>query len=1027
MKKIVVTLLLLFSFFQTLSATNLAIMNLDELSDDELILMCQIREMECNGSREDILQSLRQQFIEEFGENETQFKEIEDKGIEEIEDSFSFDIKNANTLKLINDSNSIIILEGNVELVFNLEDDEKTINAQKIIIDNEKKKLVGLVNVNYLSNESTIKSFSQEISGDIIYYDFNRDKLLINNGNISTQRKNSEDENVFFNATSSSMAIDSINNSLVLKNGYITTNVKTSYFSISADTISILNHGDMYFKNAKISIGRVPVLYLPFFFSPGAQMLGNPAIGYEYSRGSFVNTTFEIFGKYPNFEDSDSSSFNSLLKNNNTSDKYSEGSIYLKSESDDEIEIWAQESDSFLAFMFDAYEKTPNSIDNNLDKGSIVFSYSYELNLINDTLKLQSNAITSFASDGKTQIDKVNYYPKFRYDLEFKTTLNIKDGKLEFYIPLISDPKVKKTYANRLSTFTIDSLWDSDKTFPSSYDSDIMSYTSYLKANYKYSPKFLKPIISLININEIEAKVDYNWTFENGEYCYAVDDITFPDFDFYINGSFINLSKEINEKSYKDVDNFDKETTDIINKLYPSSLKVENKVINNISNFNMSYTLDNNFSSTYENDDTYDKYNQTLFNLKTSANLAPNIISLNNKLNFKYIYSDDSNQDSEKSIIIKTTNEILLDKINLNYYFDSSLYKWESIEDSSGVVSTKSLFEFSDEFVTKHEFELLDTYSIYDLKITPAIKLVIPPLNWSLKPSFNLSLNDISDKTIFTFDIDSNNFELTDIENNLDFDMNNLSLSFDFFYDIEESYSAINVIDPLKIDTNIIFYDKENNQYFSHNNTYYGLYDGVNNYFSKFNFTYKNSFFQSKLNFYTNDNSLALDYFKNTISFENLERYWWKNRIGLNLDVDLTFNYSKRDIYATYFSLSSSINYRIAEFLLLDFKIKTSNYSFYQYYENDKFIFKNMFSDLLKSFDLFNGGIYNTQFNLENISLDLVHMMEDWDLHCKYEGSVVLSNYNYQWVPSVSIFLQWDALPELKVDQSFSKNGSEWQ
>ena len=33
---------------------------------------------------------------------------------------------------------------------------------------------------------------------------------------------------------------------------------------------------------------------------------------------------------------------------------------------------------------------------------------------------------------------------------------------------------------------------------------------------------------------------------------------------------------------------------------------------------------------------------------------------------------------------------------------------------------------------------------------------------------------------------------------------------------------------------------------------------------------------------------------------------------------------------------------------------------------------------------IFGDGRRNTQFNLEKVSLDVIHAMEDWDLHCKH-------------------------------------------
>ena len=78
-----------------------------------------------------------------------------------------------------------------------------------------------------------------------------------------------------------------------------------------------------------------------------------------------------------------------------------------------------------------------------------------------------------------------------------------------------------------------------------------------------------------------------------------------------------------------------------------------------------------------------------------------------------------------------------------------------------------------------------------------------------------------------------------------------------------------------------------------------------------------------------------------------------------------------------------------------------------------------MWQDLLRSFDFSGDGRSNTQFTMEAVELSVIHHMADWDLHCKYEGSVVLSDLEWRWNPVFTVFLQWKAIPEIKVDRQF--------
>ena len=996
--------------------------------------MCLLRNLECGDSRELKIASLKKVLSNSDDIVETKKTDnIKDP----VEDTISFDIINASSMKRIGDQDGLIILDGNVDLVFkSIEEGERKLQAQTIIIDTSNSKLAALGGVKYSNKDDAENSLLQDISGDIITLDWASNSIQVTHGTISTERKNSEGDSVVFYASSSLLSLNSHNNSLILKDGFITTNPDTAYSSISAKKIALLNHGDMYLERAKLSIGRIDVLYLPVFFSPGATMIGNPSIGYESTRGSFVNTTFEILGKYPNFATSSTNSFNSLLKSGNA-DSFANGPIYNSNETFSPLNQWAIDSKSYLTLFLDSYEKTPYSIESS-DKGSIVLGYESQLNIIDSKLKINSSAITSFASDGIVgNLDFYSYYPIFRYAVNLDATLKLKNGSIDISLPFVSDPSVKKTYSNRLSTFNIDSLWGSNQTFPTTYRSDITSFSWVFDGKFNLSPTFLGMFVKNIKINHLNANIDYKWEKTDGSYSYNVKQMTLPKLELQVSGDLLNLSASKEEKAPdKDIDKrINKETneeadklSEILNSLYKSDIKTSSTT-KDVSSLNLSYIFNNNFYYTDNEDITKsdELYNKSLLTFSTKGQIEPKIITYSGINKFTYIHKNDLTGILINSFDIVTQNIVSLPFINLSYYFNSKLYKYSQTLDN-GIESIENpKFAFNDEFITSHAIEWKDTYDLNNIKVTPALKFVLPPLNLAFKPSLLIKYNTFENSTTFNFDVDSSKFELTDIDNKIKYSLYNFNFNFDISYDIKMSKTSIRALDPLYLKSSVFYYNKDKNQYLSYSSKFFGLYNDSENYFSEFLFTYKNSFIMSKLNFNTQDTQLQLDYFKNTVSLSDYTKYWWKNRIGLKLNIDATFNYSFRDKYATYFSLSGDLSFKIAEFMAIKLSIKTSNYGFYRYYDDsDNFEFDKMFTDLLKSFDIFGSGRSSTQFNLEQVSLDFIHMMEDWDLHCKYSGSVVLSNYNYQWVPTLSIFLQWKTLPELKVDQSFTNDGTGW-
>jgi hypothetical protein len=1025
MKKTVAIIFIILCFIQNIYSSDLAIISLDQASENELAMMCSLRNLDCGDSKSEMISALKE-ILEAEGSSATTL-EKDNNTEKENDETFSFEIRSANSMKRLSSSNNLTILNGDVVLVFKENDEEKTLSAQTIIVDMDNSKLAAMGDVSFSIGEDEESLFTQDISGEIITYNWTTTILQVTNASVFTERENSDEESVEFNATSALMTLNTENNSLILNDGFITTNPTNAYSSISADKIALLEHGDLYLEDAVVSLGRVDVLYLPYFFSPGATMIGNPSIGYDSTRGTFVNTTFELLGKYPNFESSSSSSFTSLLKTDDSEDNYATGSIYNSEEPTSKLQQWAMDTNSYFTLMLDAYEYTPYSIEDD-DSGSVVLGYVSQANLFNNALTITSSAITSIASDGIVgDIESYDYYPVFRYDASLSAKYQFEDGSINLYMPVVSDPSVRKTYGNRLSDFSIDAIWN-EQSFPSTYSSDIDSYSWTMDSKFNLSPDFLFPYIKNIKVSSFDSNIDYEWEKNDGSYSYVIDEMTLGDLDVDINGQlFTTLDENEEETEKENKDELDEKTQELLDNLYQSSKK-NSSTDKASSYYDLSYNLNEIFYYTEDDDDDTELYNKSYLTLTSDGQIEPNILEVDNSTTFNFIYDNVFDDSESTSIDIKTKNAIQLPFINLSYYFDTRLYKYSITEEDGDIDEDIYEFEFSDDYITTHEIEWEKSFYFYDLMITPSVSLELPPLTLSIEPSLTLNYKNIQNKTVFTFDIDYPDVEFTEVENYIDYSINDLYFGIDIYYDIEDSKTANRLVDSLILTSTVTYKNKDKNQYFTHSSKYYGLYDdSEEDYFSDFSFSYKNKYLESKLNFYSESSQLELDYFKNTISMEDYTKYWWKNRIGLNLDLDATFNYSFSDIYSTYLSITGSLSLEIAEFLSLDFSITTSNYGFYNYYDDDdNFDFGLLFTDLANSLDIFGDGIYSTQFNLEEVSLDMVHMMEDWDLHCKYSGSVVLSNYNYEWVTSVSFYLQWNTLPELKVDESFTDEGDGW-
>jgi len=85
---------------------------------------------------------------------------------------------------------------------------------------------------------------------------------------------------------------------VVLEDGRITSSEMDppSYY-IRADRIWVMDDGDWGLERGSLHVGRVPMLYFPYFFHPGRRMIFHPAIGSRDRMGTYLQTTYYIAGR----------------------------------------------------------------------------------------------------------------------------------------------------------------------------------------------------------------------------------------------------------------------------------------------------------------------------------------------------------------------------------------------------------------------------------------------------------------------------------------------------------------------------------------------------------------------------------------------------------------------------------------------------------------------------------------------------------------------------------------------------------
>ena len=226
---------------------------------DVLKSIARERGVDDGGSDEEI----RSRLFQALELEEVEVKVDEESNDEKVE--YSLQILNSDSLK---ENNGTVILDGNVSISFSYGDEKpKTLSSSTLILDTENKKITALGNVVFIDGQKD--AAIQEIKADVFTLLWEKGDFVISGGTTETTRKNSEEESVSFFTTGETLSYSSSGYMLYDK-GYITSNPRDAYSSISASRIAILPGEDMFMSSMFFNIGRVPMFYLPFFFYPGS-------------------------------------------------------------------------------------------------------------------------------------------------------------------------------------------------------------------------------------------------------------------------------------------------------------------------------------------------------------------------------------------------------------------------------------------------------------------------------------------------------------------------------------------------------------------------------------------------------------------------------------------------------------------------------------------------------------------------------------------------------------------------------------
>lgn len=980
---------------------------------DELVAMASLRGIDTSLSDNE----LRSRILSHEG-----FEVSEEKLAEQEDGKYTINIVSADNFETISDSK--LLFTGNVEIAFLMEGSEKTrsISSKNLIVDSKAKSITAFGEVRF-KDESLDKGLGN-MNAEIVTFLWEDGDLVVSGGTTFTERENSEGSKITFYTYGDTLVYKADEKGLFFKDGYITSDPEAQYSSISARKIAFLDGGDMFLSKATLNIGRVPVLYFPYFFYPGSRLTGNPAFGLNSTRGMFLSLTYELLGKYPKFSSSEVSSFSALLKESDNGSERSNGLYYEDGlESNSKLAAWAENSKSYITLLADTYEHT------GFDVGTDSL-----LKLFNGHLTFSSNSLLSFSNKKYNDSNKRFYsINELKYTSKYLTLTGL--------IPFYSDPYVLVDYGNRLTSFSIDSIFGLSQNFPATYSSNITSYTTSIKGKLTVPVKKIWMFDSL-EVSSFTLSSKSKWNSRKQEY--ELTEIVYPEINVKASGTILGISKtkekqaiieKVEEEKVYSLSEYFILSDSLLFPLYENERKKRtsgSSSTTTTSSLKLSYTAYEQFTRNYtgrENDEfigesTVNKVGSTI---TLDAN-SQNKFSFTSTLtpSYSYTYYEESNNQKTDILSFNNTNTIKIPKIGFTWYINTQLYRYSKVENNSSETEKTEKFGWDKESVKQHYISFSKSYGKNGFTVTPSIKYIIDPLDGIITPAISLKYKN------FTFAADLNIVEDTK-ENIYRGKTMNVSLgylgtyltsSFKAIYDWQD-YTSSDIYKPLSFTSSLSLRSKDKAYSITEYLNFDAYDNGVRNEIESLKTYIVTPVLLFTHNFKTINEEFKSDYYEVKFTKSNIARYWWKNRAVFFGDVSAIFHYDYNNPYNIYSSLTTKLTFSIAEFLDINLSLVTKNNGYYRYKQNGDFL-KNMYEDLLRSFDFGGSGVNSTQFIMDSVSLEFVHYMKDWDLHCKYTAAVLSSSSGYSWVPTVTFYLKWKTMPDLKVDENWRKRNEVW-
>ncbi len=297
---------------------------------------------------------------------------------------------------------------------------------------------------------------------------------------------------------------------MVLEDGVVSgCDADDPHYSIKADRIWLLGDKEWAVSSAVFSLGNVPVLWLPFFYYPGDELVFHPVIGYRSREGRFVQTTTYLVGRKPKKKDTTTlltmvdngpekpTQLNGVfLRRVSGPSPKDEGSLKLMADAYSALGLFAGLQGSFP--KLGRLGKTELFAGVGVSRSLFAAGQGYSPYVVEGDWESVWNGSRLFGLE-----------LPFRYGLEFSTSLALGGLSLSLSVPVYSDPYLDVDFRERSEDMDWFKLFSAAETeLPSA------SLRSQLQpkidASFSASPKGLNPWLKSFSLTKLSSSMTFS-------------------------------------------------------------------------------------------------------------------------------------------------------------------------------------------------------------------------------------------------------------------------------------------------------------------------------------------------------------------------------------------------------------------------------------------------------------------------------------------------------------------------------------